>query len=635
MPAPVAGIQTIEVSPLSVGIPRAQTIDVTAVLQEPVAYGPRIVRSTDDLEAITATVYRRAAPNVPIRVLSDAHSRRWLDELNEPGSASVVLQNDDPDLSDIEDDDLIRFELYGWSAFTMLARDFDRQSIAQNEEVDETTTVSGPGHLAILEEAVVYPSRGCDVKPVEEDRLFNWAGVDYDDTDWDTASQIAAYGGGKYWVDENDALAIPSLDLWPVASGAVWMWGEGNDEHAAEGTCYFRSEFVVTGGHITIFLCADDRANLYFDGQLIMSTDNGNATPADVQTAAIECTPGTHLIAIEGTNAADDPELTPGTHNPAGVLCAVYPTDAVGNLSSVSPLLVSSAAWKVSSYPGYPPGMTPGEVLRICVEEAQARGGLVGVTYTFTDDVDSEGVPWPEVGDIATKVGTDYMTFFRELSATYIDLWMAPHALELHAWVMGGRGQTTSVEFAAGVNLAQLKHRKQTTLTNGALVRWPGGWHEVTDASSISANGRSEGLLGLGVVQSIPELERVATGQLDVYANPRETIAVDLVPVTESDTPYLSFLVGDTVTVPDSAGDDTTERVLALTVSEDENGAVFFVPELKDIILEERERVEQSLKKMTNGTMRGDSKVATPVSAIRTLGTPANCCPPQPPDPPV
>jgi hypothetical protein len=83
--------------------------------------------------------------------------------------------------------------------------------------------------------------------------------------------------------------------------------------------------------------------------------------------------------------------------------------------------------------------MTPGEVLRHVIEEAQARGGLPSVELAFTDETDSDGVPWPETTDIATKVGYDLWTFFKELCATYIDLWMEPASFRLWAWNKGGR----------------------------------------------------------------------------------------------------------------------------------------------------------------------------------------------------
>lgn len=168
--------------------------------------------------------------------------------------------------------------------------------------------------------------------------------------------------------------------------------------------------------------------------------------------------------------------------------------------------------------------------------------------------------------------------------------------------------------------------------SNALLIRWNGGWRERTSAASIAAYGRREALLGLGAVQSTSECDRIADEQLAVYDDVREQITADLEPTPGEfvDMPYHNFLVGDTVTVPDSDGEDTVERVLAITVNEDENGELTFAPELKDVILSAAERLEQAVKKYDNGTMRGDSKVATPVSQVG--GMDSTCCPVQPPE---
>lgn len=155
-------------------------------------------------------------------------------------------------------------------------------------------------------------------------------------------------------------------------------------------------------------------------------------------------------------------------------------------------------------------------------------------------------------------------------------------------------------------------------MINALLVRWSKGWHEVTDAASIAAHGRHEALLGLGAVESVEELERIAGRQLDAYGTVREEIAGNLAPVGAADTPYIAFEVGDTIGVPASDGSPSQERVTALTVAEDENGQLTWVPELRDVLLTQAERLEQGLKKMADGTLGGESRVATPTGQITT-----------------
>lgn len=58
------------------------------------------------------------------------------------------------------------------------------------------------------------------------------------------------------------------------------------------------------------------------------------------------------------------------------------------------------------------------------------------------------------------------------------------------------------------------------------------------------------------------------------------------------------------------------ERIHTLSVTEDEDGNVSLVPELVDVILKPEERVAIALKKMSNGTLGGQSRVAQPVVPV-------------------
>jgi hypothetical protein len=150
---------------------------------------------------------------------------------------------------------------------------------------------------------------------------------------------------------------------------------------------------------------------------------------------------------------------------------------------------------------------------------------------------------------------------------------------------------------------------------NVLLCRWVGGWREVKNQASIDGYGRREAFLSLGALESPQEVDRVATEQLAIFANPRTAIAADLEPMGVADRPYRAWNVGDTITVPDYGGGTISQRVRTLTGSEDENGEITYSPELGDLILETQERHEQALKKMADGTLDGESPVATPVVA--------------------
>ena len=139
-------------------------------------------------------------------------------------------------------------------------------------------------------------------------------------------------------------------------------------------------------------------------------------------------------------------------------------------------------------------------------------------------------------------------------------------------------------------------------LANVLLIRWVGGWAERFDTTSIVANGRREAVISLGAVQSVEEAYRIADEQLRIYANIRSQITADVEPASDADTPYLAYKVGDTITVPDETGAGSSERVVAITVAEDEDGRITYAPELNDLILEAQERLTDRIRKLSTGT---------------------------------
>ena len=107
-------------------------------------------------------------------------------------------------------------------------------------------------------------------------------------------------------------------------------------------------------------------------------------------------------------------------------------------------------------------------------------------------------------------------------------------------------------------------------IANALLIRWNDGWLERTNPQSIADRGRREALLGLGAAPSIGEVDRVADGHLSVFARDRTSAAADVDPLTEDDTPYLGYRVGDSVQIPGrfNVGAET-QRVIAMTCTED------------------------------------------------------------------
>lgn len=613
----------------------AQTVQLAPSISDSYSAG-LFVDGGEETPDLVLKLFRRDDLETPVLTIEDARNVKFQDQLNEPGSGELTVQNlvadpDDPGgspmiphplIEALEDDDIIVAEVKGYRTWAMVAHKRNRTSISPQEEAGETTVISGEGHLSILAEADVYPRRleaARALAPLNGDvRSFNWTSPDFDDTGWVAAKEIVAVDAtSAYWTGFPEGFVITSTE--GTLTGQVFWLGTttATDTNAPVGTSYARMIFPTFAdeGQIKIFFGADNRGEVWLDGEQVIATDE-NTGPTKAYSQSVKVDEGGHLLAVSWTNDPGDPP------NPGAFVLSAFVEDQFGELGR--PVAFSAQThgpddpdWVMVAFPEEPPGMTAGEIMIHCINEAKARPGtaLAGVTPMFTRDTDSDGVPWPQLSDMATRVGTDCLSFFREISATYMDFWMGPAGFELYAWVKDGRGETKPVMFERAVNLRSLTHDLDTAVTNTLLVRWSGGWREVLNQASIDDKGRREARLDLGALQSAAEVDRVGHKQLEIYADRREAITAEIVPVDETQIPPIAFDVGDTVTVPDSDGNPVQERVMSITYAMD-GDRLTFAPELKDIRLQSAERWEQALKKKSDGTFRGDSKVATPSSPL-------------------
>jgi hypothetical protein len=438
---------------------------------------------------LTARVVRRADMGV-VTDLPLSRERHWLDQLNEPGSGSVIVQADDPALAAVADGDVVQFLLDGTVAFAYLVRAREHVAIDPSEASGQITTLSGPGLLAVLDEAVVYPSPGLDSQPVQETRLFSWPAFDYDDSSWTTAVELADVGGTTrgatmppgplndtssitYWADTNitEYQDMSAWFIWADVSATPGPFaGVSPLEAAPGGTCYFRKRFTVPAGAVALQfgVLFDEAGQLFLDGMSLSEGDYGTEPNINTFNGSVPISPGEHELAAVVTNDFEDPGDV--SHNPGALAAYAIAVDASGGTVGPFPTVHTDSTWLMLPYPATPPGVTPGKALRTVVTEGQARGALGGVTMDFTDTADSEGVAWPVVGDISTAVGNDVLAFARELAETYLDVWLDPATLVLRAWVQDGRGVTRDVELHPVTDAADPMSGNVRTLTHRRAV---------------------------------------------------------------------------------------------------------------------------------------------------------------------
>lgn len=463
------------------GVPRVDlTFHVLGATRAAMTGGPMVAVEGELVPRLRASLHKRRTPATIEAILAGASGRQWQDELNEAGSGAMSIGNEDAQATLPREGDIIRFEDRGWACFSWVIREINRQQIAEGEEHDQVTDFSGEGLLSLLRDAVVYPSAGLEMRPIEETRYFSWQSNPYDDQWWATAKIVSYYQPG---INQTPVGEPPESGMfggitdWPDPGVAAISTNQGDYWLAPGGWCYLRKAFYIDDNDpvrtLMIYFACDDASMWWFDGQQVTTTTEWMNSNADLQFPTVEVSPGWHVIAVAVENSTLGPmwsDLFQRWINPWMLMCSVYRFDDNTGEPYGDPILRSDDTWKIVDYPPHPPGWTPGEVIYRAFLEAQTiRGGLPGIALGFTKETDSDGAPWPEVGDIGTKVGTDYFTFIvKELTETYIDVWMSP-TLELRAWVKGTRGEhrvdvalhpPTDAEDPWSGNLAALSYKR-------------------------------------------------------------------------------------------------------------------------------------------------------------------------------
>lgn len=435
------------------GTPR--TFSLNGAVRTALPGRPMVAREGEVIPRLRATLHRRTKPWETVATLDGAYGRQWQDELNEVGSAAMTMGNENPDSLLPNEGDIIRFEDQGYACFSWIVREINRQQIAEGEEVDQTTEFTGEGLLSLLREAVVYPANDIgaqSIRPIEETRYFSWQSNAYNDDHWRTAQIVSYYDPGQLQTplgEPPQSGMFGGVTEWPMPGVPVITTNMGDYWLAPGGWCYFRKLFWFgpeeTARTLIVYGTADDASMWWFDSIPMFTTYEWTNTNDDLIYFTVDVTPGWHVISVAVENSTAPPmwsDLFERYINSFLVMCAVYRYDDNTGEPYGEPFVWTDDTWKIVDYPPHPPGWTPGQVLhRAFFEAGWARHSLPGIQLAFTEEADSDGNPWPEVGDINTKVGTDYFTFIaKEMTETYIDVWMGPD-LRLYAWIKGRRGE--------------------------------------------------------------------------------------------------------------------------------------------------------------------------------------------------
>lgn len=362
--------------------------------------------------------------------------KSWNDLLNDGGAGAVNLALTDPDIAHIVEGRLIRFDLDNVARFTAVIERIHRQAVAQGEEHDQVVNAGGRGHIALLEDAVVYPELGAGWEPSSELRYFNYASKYIDVSAWATPVDTPL-----------------SLDpVWDPEGfpdpGAGHIWDRlTNNVGVPAGDCYFHSTFVSGDQIVSVHAHADDLAELWIDGVFVGAVTNVGASAPVMMSVPVRVSAGTHTIRVKATNLND--------------LKATFRMTVMNEDHTTVLRHTDATNWKVLAYPAAEPGFTVGKMVRHLLAEAQVRGALAGWGRSFTDTRDADGVAWPTNQAFFFRTGLDYLSMLRELSEKHdVDFAARPNGLALRLWHNAGRGAPTAVAFTPGVNITDLAHEE-------------------------------------------------------------------------------------------------------------------------------------------------------------------------------
>jgi hypothetical protein len=528
------------------------------------------------MKQIVCRIYDRLNPTTLLGTLTTDSDRNWRHQRSEVGSGSLVIHADDPDVAILLYRNIVRMRLNGTDRFAWVIEKRSRRSIVRGGQRERLLVVSGRGVLALFEKAVLDPELG--VQRLSPDtRTFNFASVDYDASAWVVAEEIKQQSDtGTFPGQWEDADGNPAPESWPDPD-AFWIWGQAQGVGSPPqpvGDCFFRKSFnLASEKTVAIFVSADDGFELYLDDEVVAAETRAFMW-GETKRHNTFLEAGDHLIAIKATNILRANAAT----NVAGVICSIIETDE-GGQSLGSVIERTDSTWDALAYPSDPPIMSVGAVLRVVIDEAQARGDLPGVSLGFTDALDSDGNAWGTTPAEVYRVGTNLLAMIRQMCEVAIDVELTP-TLVLNAYNKGDLGSdlTGSISLLEDVHLSGLEHDGEGPLTNDALVKYPVGernrWLRRQRASSVSAHGPLESYLELGTAASEAQVLITADAILEEHGEPTIVATFECQDIT-GERPYVDWSVGDTILVPGDDDTPTETVVESITVGEtlDEGGA--------------------------------------------------------------
>jgi hypothetical protein len=267
---------------------------------------------------------------------------------------------------------------------------------------------------------------------------------------------------------------------------------------------------------------------------------------------------------------------------------------------------------------------TVGYIMAELFDEAVARGALGGMTRTFSSTTDSNSASFTanETITLDEKIGTNLAEVANRHQDMAVDIYVAPN-MTLNYYINKGTDRTTGTNplvFRVGESVINYEKTVEGPVKNAAVSVWGDDNTVVgiTRGSSISTYGRYETFLSLNNVKDSTSANLITNRTLDITDDPNYGATIEL--AEEGPQPYLDFVVGDWVTVIDQNGTRDNFRVRAITMSEQDVGAIRVVPELGTARAALEERLRRMIARQEAKTANGFADAAAGAVELNGFG---------------
>ena len=293
-----------------------------------------------------------------------------------------------------------------------------------------------------------------------------------------------------------------------------------------------------------------------------------------------------------------------------------------------------SILWRFDTALAYPDGgiasgevsrffdtQTPGSILKTLIDDAQTRGALTGMTYSFNATTDSNSAAWGVTTTQEYPARSSILSIMRGLTDLGIlEVRTQGRALAATKGDGVGTDKTTGanpIVLRYGYNLTEAPEVKDAGSIAGAvLVEGDDGLLvERTNATTVSTFGRLETSLTASGIDDTAVVQSLGDSFLTTTNDANRQLTVGLTMQTGTPQPLTDFGVGDYVYTATVAGLERV-RVRQITMSMSD-GNVTATATLGDRLYENDINVARKLAAITSGSVQlGNGQLPTTVPTV-------------------